>query len=246
MYAASDEAKKAHDTIYQDENFDAYAAQKKLTVRTTGLFRLNDPPPEFRAIADFGKILSGLQKNEISRVIQGEKGYYLITVADRKAPYLPALKEIEPEVEKQYREAEAKQLAQKEAETLLARLKKGDTLEAVAREKGLKITETGLFQPGGAVPKLGSSTDLTEALFQISEKKPYPEQVYPIDGNYVIIRFKERGKLDDTEFASRKDAIAQYLKKTKQGEVLKAWIEGSKAALIKDGRLQFTRDVKDL
>ena len=246
MYMAADEAKKAHDTIYQDENFDAYAAQKKLTVRTTGLFRITDPPPEFRAIADFGKILSGLQKNEISRVIQGEKGYYLVTVADRKAPYLPALKEIEPDVEKQYREAEAKKLAQKEAEALLARLKKGDTLEAVAREKDLKITETGLFQPGGAVPKLGSSKELTEALFEISEKKPYPEQVFPIDGNYVIIRFEERGKLDDKEFASRKDAVVQYLKQVKQGEVLKDWIEGSKAALIKDGRLEFTRDVKDL
>lgn len=243
---AADEAKKAHDTIYQDENFDAYAAQKKFTVRTTGLFRITNPPLEFRAIADFGRIVSGLQKNEISRVIQGEKGYYLITVGDRKAPYLPALKEIEPDVEKQYREAEAKKLAQKEAEALLARLKKGDTLEAVAREKGLKIAETGLFQPGGAVPKLGSSKDLTEALVQISEKKPYPEQVYPVDGNYVIVRFKERGKLDDTAFASQKDAVAQYLRNMKQGEVLKDWIEGSKAALIKDGRLEFTRDVKDL
>jgi len=70
--------------------------------------------------------------------------------------------------------------------------------------------------------------------------------VYPIDGNYVIVRFKERGKLDDSEFASRKDAVVQYVKQLKQDEVLKAWIEGSKAALIKDGRLQFTRDVKDL
>jgi hypothetical protein len=74
-------------------------------------------------------------------------------------------------------------------------------LEAVAREKGLKITETGLFQPGGAVPKLGSSPDLTEALFQISEKKPYPEQVYPIDGNYD--HPARAGKLDDGEFASQ-------------------------------------------
>ena len=246
MFAAADEAKKAHDTIYQEENFDAYAAQKKIAVRTTGLFRITDPPAEFKAIADFGKILAGLQKNEISRVIQGEKGYYLVMVTDRKAPYLPALKEIEPEVEKQYREAEAKQLAQKEAETLLARLKKGDALEAVAREKGLKITETGLFQPGGAVPKLGGSPELTEALFQISEKKPYPEKVFPIDGNYVIIRLKEWGKLDDSEFAARKDAITQYLKRAKQSEVLKDWIEGCKAALIKDGRLQFTRDIKDL
>jgi len=246
MYTASDEAKKAHDAIYQDENFDAYAAQKKLTVRTTGLFRLNDPPQEFRSMADFVKIVSGLQKNEISRVLQGEKGYYVITVAARKAPFLPQLKEIEPEVEKQFREAEAKRLAQKEAETLLARLKKGDGIEAVAREKGLKVTETGLFQPGGAVPTLGSSSELTEALFQISEKKPYPEQAYLIDGNYLIIRFKERGKLNDAEFAAQKDAIAKYVEKMKKGEVVKAWIEGSKNVLIKDGRLKFTRDFKDL
>ncbi len=246
MYAASDEAKKAHDTIYQEENFDAYAAQKKLTVRTTGLFRLNDPPQEFKSMADFAKIATGLQKNEISRVLQGEKGYYVITVADRKAPFLPQLKDIEPEVEKQFREAEAKRLAQKEAEALLARLKKGDNLEAVAREKGLKVMETGLFQPGSAIPKLGSSVELTEALFQISEKKPYPEQAYLLDGNYTIIRFLERGKVNDTEFAAQKDAIAQYLKKMKKGEVVKAWIEGSRNALIKDGRLVFTRDFKDL
>ena len=246
MYAASDEAKKAHDTIYQEENFDAYAAQQKLTIRTTGLFRLNDPPPEFRPMADFGKIVSRLQKNEISRVLQGEKGYYVIMLVDRKAPYLPSLKEIEPEVEKQYRETEAKRLAQKEAETLLARLKKGEGLDAVAREKGLKIKETGLFQPGGAVPNLGSSVELTEALFQISEKKPYPEQAYLVEGNYVIVRFKEKGKLNDTEFAAQKDAIAKYLGQQKKSETVKAWIEGSKAALIKEGRLEFTRDFKDL
>jgi len=246
MYLAADEAKKAHDTIYQEENFDGYAARKKLTVRTTGSFRLTEPPPEFRAIADFGKIVSGLQKNEVSRVIQGEKGYYLLTVADRKAPYLPALKEIEPEVEKQYREAEAKKVAQKEAELLLARLKKGDTLEAVAREKGLKVTETGLFVPGVAAPKLGSSPELAEALYQLSEKKPYPERVLAIDGSYAIVRFKERGKLDEKEFAAQKASIVQYLKGVRQGEVFKAWIEGSKAALLKDGRLQYMRDLKDL
>jgi len=246
MYAASDEAKKAHDTIYQEENFDAYASQKKLSVRTTGLFGLNAPPPEFRTMADFGKLISGLQKNEISRVLQGEKGYYVVMLVDRKAPYLPPLKEIEAEVEKLYRETEAKRLAQTEAGALLARLKKGDGLDDVAREKGLKVKETGFFQPGSAVPSLGSSPELTEALYQISEKRPYPEQAFLVEGNYVIVRFKERGKLNDAEFAAQKDAIAKYLDQQKKSETVKAWIEGSKAALIKEGRLMYTRDFKDL
>jgi peptidyl-prolyl cis-trans isomerase D len=246
MYAAADEAKKAHDTIYQQENFDAYAAQKRLPVRTTPLFRLSDAPPEFMPIPDFAKIVSRLNQKEISRVLQGEKGYYIVQVAARKAPYMPSLKEIEPEVEKQYRDTEAKRLAKKGAEDLLVRLKKGEGLESVSREQGLKISETGLFQPGGAVPGLGASPELTEALFQISEKKPYPEQAYPVDGNYVILRFKQRGNVDDTEFASQKNAIANYLVRTKKAEAVRSWIEGSKAALVKEGRLEFTKDFKDL
>ena len=246
MYAAADEAKKAHDTIYQEENFEAYAAQKKLTVRTSPLFRISDAPPEFKPIADFAKIVSRLEKKEISRVLQGEKGYYIVQVAARKAPYLPALKEIEAEVEKQYRDTEAKRLAKKGADDLLARLKKGEGLESVAREKGLKVMETGLFKPGGPVPKLGNSPELTEALFQISEKKPYPEQTYLVDGNYVILRFKQRGSVDNSEFAALKNTIAMNLLRSKKTEAVKSWIEGSKAALVKEGRLVFTRDFKDL
>ena len=246
MYAAADQAKKAHDTIYQEENLEAYAAQHKLTPRTTALFRLNEPPAEFKAITDFVKVVSRLEKQEISRGLRGENGYYIIQVVSRKAPYLPGLKEVEAEVEKQHRDVEAKRLAKKEADELIARLKKGDDLEGVAGEKGLKVTETGLFQLGGTVPKLGSSGELAEALIQIAEKKPYPEQAYWVDGNYVIFKFKARGKVDDAEFATQKDAIIQYLARTKKAETIKAWIEGSKAVLVKDGSLEFTRDFKDL
>jgi hypothetical protein len=31
-----------------------------------------------------------------------------------------------------------------------------------------------------------------------------------------------------------------------RGETFRSWIEGSKAALLKEGRLKFTRDFKDL
>jgi len=246
MYAAADEAKKVHDTIYQEENFDAYAAKKKLTIHTTDLFRLSEPPAEFRSIADFTGIVSKLEQGEISRVLQGEKGYYIVRLAARKASYLPALKEIEAEVEKQHRRTEGEKLAKKEAEALLARLKKGEGLEAVAREKDLKIEETGLFQPGGAVPKLGASAELTEAVFEISEKKRYPEKVISAEGSYALIRFKERGKADDKGFAEQKEAIAKYLLQMKKGEVFRAWIEGSKAAMLKEGRLEMTKELKDL
>ena len=246
QYAAADAAKKAHDTIYQNENFDAYAAAGKLTLRKTGLFRVANPPPEFAGIGDMAKVLTLLGKNETSRVLQGEKGYYLLQVLERKAAYLPPMKEIEAQVAAGYQQEEAGKRAKQEAEALLDRLKKGGRLDAEAREKGLKVLETGLFQPGGEIPKLGHSPELAEALFLLSEKKPYPEKPFLVGGNYVIIRFKERGTVDDKGFAAQKESISDYLLRAKKDEVIQAWIEGSKAALVKAGRLEYIKDVKDL
>jgi peptidyl-prolyl cis-trans isomerase D len=202
MYAASDEAKKAHDTIYQEENFDAYAAQKKLTVRTTGLFRLNQPPEEFRSMADFVKIVSSLQKNEISRVLQGEKGYYLLMVTDRKAPYVPAFKEIETEVARLYRDQEAKRLAQQEAEALLGRLKKGRPLGPWPARKVSRSRKQTLpsRQRRSQAWVLGGAA---EALFLLSEKKA-------LSGEGVLGRrklcdrpLKERTKANDADSPPR-------------------------------------------
>ncbi|MCK9363713.1 MAG: SurA N-terminal domain-containing protein [Syntrophales bacterium] len=244
--AAYDEAKKAHDTIYQQENFDAYAAQKKLAVHTTDFSAISAPPQEFKAIDQWGKIVSSLKDGEISRVLQGENGYYIIRIAARKAPYVPALKDIAAAVEKQYREVEAGKLAQKEAEKISTRLKKGEGLDALAKGRGLMVLETGFFQPGGAIPKIGSSAELTESLFQLSSKKPSPEKAFLIDGNYIVIALRERSKADDSDFASQKDAVAKYLSQAEKTEAFRQWLEGSKAELVKQGRLKFVRDFKDL
>jgi peptidyl-prolyl cis-trans isomerase D len=243
---AFEAAKKAHDEIYQQENFDAYAAQKKLAVKTTDFSRINTPPEEFKSIDQWGKAVSRLQDGEISRVIQGDKGYYIVKIAARKAPYVPALKEIASEVEKEFRQKEGDKLAKKKAEELFAGMKKGETMEALAKKSGLKVDETGFFQPGGAIPKLGSSTELNEALFQLSPQKPYPDRFFTVGDGYAIVALRERSKADEGDFVSRKDAIVQYLSRAEKTEVFKKWLEASRDALVKQGRLKIERDVKDL
>jgi len=52
------------------------------------------------------------------------------------------------------------------------------------REKKLKVAETGFFLPGAAIPKLGSSPELSNALFPLTVSKPYPERVVFVGGNF--------------------------------------------------------------
>lgn len=246
MRLAAEEAKKAHDTIYQEENFDAYAAGKGLKIHTSLLFTANRTPPEFSALPDFSKIAFSLQKNEVSKVLSDEKGYYLFQVAARKPSYIPDMVEAGEEIQSRYVKREARLLCQKEAQHLLERLKKGEELEKIAREKGLNVEETGLFLPSASIPDLGASGELTDSLTQLSETKPYPDKVFELNGNFVIVRFKERGKLDEGNFQEQKEEWKKLYKKLKKSETFNTWIEGVRNHLIKEGRLKIVKDIKDL
>jgi len=68
-------------------------------------------------------MLLDMQKNEISKVIATEDGYYLFKVVDIKPAYLPTLNTIENEVQRRFTENETQILAEKEAQSILERIK---------------------------------------------------------------------------------------------------------------------------
>lgn len=246
MYHAADEAKKAHDTIYQTENFDAYAAQDKLKINTTNFFTAKNPPLDFRNIKDFTTIAFSLEKNEVSRVISTDDGYYLFMLVAKKPSYTPAFKEVEKEITQRYIQMESQKLCSKATEDMIARLKQGESLQKISQEKNIKIAESGLFLPGTPIPQVGSSPELSDALFQLSEKKPYAERSFLVGGHYLIIRFKERGAIDNNDFATKKDMLKNQLLRVKKMEAIRSWIDGNKASMIKEGQLVFKKDIKDI
>jgi peptidyl-prolyl cis-trans isomerase D len=246
MRTAALEAKKAHDEIYQKENFDEFAGKNGLKVNSTNFFSAKNLPQELKQASDFARITFGLQKDEIGPVVSDDKAYYVLKLVARKPAHIPALNEIEKEVERQFAEEESARICKKEALDILDRLKKGEALTKISQEKGLKIEETGLFLPGTTVPKLGFSRDMTNALFQLSEKNPYPDTVYDIKGNVIVMKFKERGKLDLKDFEAKKAAIENLLLRMKKNEVTASWIMKNKEIMIKEGRLKFTKDIKDI
>ncbi|MDQ1278357.1 MAG: peptidyl-prolyl cis-trans isomerase [Thermodesulfobacteriota bacterium] len=246
MRLAYGEAKKARETIYQQENFDAYAAAHSLPVSGTDFFTAKNPPETFRQLPDFAKTVFALQKDEISNVIAAEKGYYLLKAGAKKAAYTPELKIVEKEVRQRYATQEGGRLAKQEADMILARLKKGDKLQIIGKEKNLKLEETGLFLPTAPAPKIGTSPQIMKTLFQLSAKKPYGEEVIFINGDYFLVEFRERAQSDRQLPPEQQEQLKKVYLNLKRNEVIQAWMEESKNALIKAGRLKITKDLKDL
>ncbi|SEM27947.1 peptidyl-prolyl cis-trans isomerase D [Syntrophus gentianae] len=246
MAAAEEAAKKAHDAIYQQENFDGYAAQNKLKIVTTDFFPLNSIPAPFNKAANFPQVVMDLKKGEISKVLSGEGEYFVIQVAARKPAYIPELKTVEQEVAKRYSEMAARSLCKKTADTMLARLKKGESLNQIAQANKLSVEETGFFKPGGAIPKLGANPQLSMAIYQLAERTPLPESTFEVNGSFVIVFFKERGKMDTTDYDSKKENLKKLLLQAKRNEYFTTWLENTKALMIKEGKLKIKKDFKEL
>jgi len=246
MQTAYSEAKKAHDTIYQEDNFDVYAAKRNLKVQTADYFPLNKPPQTFASVKDLAEQLAGLQKRDISKVLTTENGYFLIRIEDKKSAYTPQLKDIQNEVLQKYMKDEQDKLAAREAETLLQKVRKGEPFDALASQNGLKIQETGLFQPGNTIPKLGFHPDAMEMILSLSSKRPYGEKPLKINGTYVILKLKEHSALDMKDFEIKKEVYRKVAMNLKREEAMKSWLEGNKNAMIKEKRLKINKDAKEL
>jgi peptidyl-prolyl cis-trans isomerase D len=246
MQKAFTEAKKAHDTIYQEDNFDTYVAKNNLKTYNADFFPLNKPPQALASVKDLAAILLELQKNDISKILPTDGGYYLVKVIDKKQAYTPKFNDIENEVRKRFVENELMILAEKEAQLILDRFKNGESLDKIAREKSLKINETGLFLPTGAIPKLGNTKDATEVILQLSANKPYPEKLLVSNNTFVILKFKDASKIDLKDFAAKKEMYKNIFSSVKREEALLSWMEGNKIAMIKEKRLKINREAKDL
>jgi len=246
MKLAFEASRQARETIYQQENFEAYAAAQGLKVTETGFFSEKEPPEIFRRLPDFAPTVFSLQKDELSKVISSERGYYLIKAGARKPAYTPELKEIEKEIRSRYIVAEGRRRAGQEADAALARLRKGEKLADIGRDMKLKIEETGFFLPTGPVPRIGSSGQLTRALFLLSPKKPYGDEIFTIDGDHLLVELRGREKSEQELPADQKEQIRRACLHLKRNEAIQTWIEASKSAMIKEGKLKINREAKEL
>ncbi len=246
MQTAYVEAKKARDVIYQEDNMEDYGKKNNLTVHYSDFFPVNKVPQQFSSIKAVSETLMDLQKKDVSKVLAAENGYYLMQVVDKKVAYVPKLETIENDVRQRYIESETKSLAEKEAKSILERIKAGESFEKIASEKGLNINETGFFQMGNTIPKIGQSSEASDILIQLSTGKPCAEKPLFINDAYFILKLKETSKPDGKTFETQKEMYRKIFLSLKQEDAMKTWLEGNKAAMIKGKRVKIKKKLEDL
>ena len=238
---AYDDAETVSDNVFQSEDLINAAKERKMKILTTDFFSGNGPIKGINNPSEFASVAFNLEDEEISNVQEYEDGYYILQIADRIQPKIPALDKVKEKVKLDLIKEKQDEKAKADSEILLAALKSGKTIQIESKKYNLTPETTGFFKRNGSIPKIGFEREIGEIAFQLTDKKPFPGHVIKSSKGYYVIQFKGRKISDPENFTKEKEDIKNRLlaqKKSSMFDALLAQIKSKSDITIKEGFLE--------
>ena len=238
---AYDDAETVSDNVFQSEDLINAAKERKMKILTTDFFSRKGPIKGISDPSEFASVAFNLEDEEISNVQEYEDGYYILQIADRIQPKIPALDKVKEKVKLDLIKEKQDEKAKADSEILLAALKSGKTIQIESKKYNLTPETTGFFKRNGSIPKIGFEREIGEIAFQLTDKKPFPGHVIKSSKGYYVIQFKGRKISDPENFSKEKEDIKNKLlaqKKSSMFNALLAQIKSKSDITIKEGFLE--------
>jgi peptidyl-prolyl cis-trans isomerase D len=124
-----------------------------------------------RMVPEFEQAAFSMQPGQTSDLVKSQFGYHIIKVVDKKAGATRPLEEVRTQIQQQLAMQTADQRITEQARSLEKRLNDPGDLDTVARELGVMVQESGLFQREDPVPGLGVAPQVSQEAFTLADKQ---------------------------------------------------------------------------
>ena len=165
-----------------------------------------------RMVPEFEQAAFSMPPGQISDLVKSQFGYHIIKVVDKKAGSTRPLDEVRPQIQQQLAMETADQRITQQARDLEKRIDDPGDLDTVAKELGLMVQESGLFQREDPVPGLGVAPQVAQEAFTLADKQ-VSKAVASSRGPVFITMTEKKDpyvpKLDEVKDRVRDDAIRQ-------------------------------------
>jgi peptidyl-prolyl cis-trans isomerase D len=126
-------------------------------------------------VPEVDKAAFSLAKGGTSDVINAGYAFVILRVEDKQNAHLKTLAEVKDQIDPILKQQKAEQAADAAASALLSQARTGG-LDKAAAAKGMQVVATDFISRTDSLPGIGTSPQLTEAVFNAAEKSP-PDQV---------------------------------------------------------------------
>lgn len=227
---ALEAAELAYDSVFDGDDLSKASQSDRVPVRLTDFFTPSGPKDKnIGNPQQFATVAFGLEPMAISEIQDWDDGYYLLQVAEKIASTEPELDTVIDRVRKDVTSAQQSERAKADAETLLAELKKGDSLADASRRHTLEPKETGFFKRTGEIASIGFEQRISQVAFELSMEQPVPDQVVEGRKGWYVLRLKERKLPPREEYVKERAATLQRLTEQRRQTVFQSWITDLRA-----------------
>ena len=186
------------------------AQESGSSLKTTRLFSEGEVLPEIGPTQDFYKTALALKAKEVSSVIEGPNAYYVLKAKERTEAIVPPLDAVRGKIEKGLKESKAYEMSVQQANDSLDQVKKERNVAKLARDKKLKLEETGWFARNTQhLPKVGELQNPTAGSLALSARKPIPDKIFTQADTAFVFAFKEAQAADMAQFDKDKSQLMQ-------------------------------------
>jgi peptidyl-prolyl cis-trans isomerase D len=218
--------------LMQAQHPDFYGIAKKfnLAVKESNFFAMSEPITDIGFSYEVAFEAFKLEPGQISSPIKAQSGRYIIKLKDKKEPYVPPLDEVQKQVKDIVTAEEAKKLADKKAQEMLAlieqKMRQGGTFKKACAELKLKAASTGLFTKEGYIPQLGESKEFAELAF--GQRPGRLAGAAKTSQGSAIIFVTKKLKADEEKFEKEKSEFRKTALQEKETKYFTTWFEDLK------------------
>jgi peptidyl-prolyl cis-trans isomerase D len=204
--------------------FPEVAKKNKLTTQETPLFTLTEPLAALGGARAFNQEAFTLKPQEVG-LAEVPQGFAVMQAAERQAAHLPPFEEVKDQMIKSISRQGAEKMAAKEADQILARLRKGEPLAKVAAQAALPLRDSGYFTRPDGFLQQPLAEPLTSGAFQLSAQQPYPDKPIFWQGKYYLLAFKNRRLPSPEDFQKDREDLERRILTNKRQLLLEAWFK---------------------
>ena len=124
-----------------------------------------------RMVPEFEEVAFKLPPGQISDLVKSQFGYHIIKVVDKRAGSTRPLEEVRVQIQQQLAMQMSDQQVSNRASELEKRINDPGDLDTVAKELGVMVQESGLFQREDPVPGLGVAPEIAAEAFSMMDKQ---------------------------------------------------------------------------
>ncbi len=190
----------------------------------------------------FAESAFALREGEVSDLIESPDAIYLLAPFAYSEAHAPPLDEVRERVAADARRERGEAAARERGEKLLARAREIG-LEQATAEAGVRVEETGPFERGDAIPKIGRVAELTADAFALTPEAPLAPKVYATGGDAIVAALRARTPADMAGFEGAKEKLRETLLKQKRDAMLTAYVDYLKKRARDEGALEVRADV---